>query len=324
MWLDAAELCLTRHEEIAMSTVAPIVTVPVNDTLSPEAAVPKLRFRAALDKVKPEAVLVDSTKLATINLDIPAAVIATIRAFRTIMLHREDIARHLPTFPIDKLDMLETYALAAGQAHAQYVLATGQIDSIPELSAQLTKMRDVLLADINVLGKRGIIDASRVDFLKGPQGFKNLAFDTMSIASLLRDHWSVIAGKTGLTLAELDAAETLADRLATAIAFRDEGGAGDAVDLRHRTFTLFVEAYDEVRRGLTYLRWHPGDLEQIAPSLYQGRGGRGKKDEAVEPIVVDEKPIVVEPAPVPAPVGGSTNGAKPGPGMPGNDPFANG
>lgn len=305
-----------------MSTVAPIIPIPETSTAAAEVVVPKLRFRAALEKVKPEAALVDPTKLASINLDIPTAVIATIRSFRTITLHRDDVVRNLPTFPIDRLDMLETYALAAGQAHAQYVLATGEVESIPTLSADLTKMRDVLLADVHVLGKRELIDVSRIELLKGPNGFKNLAFDVMSIASLLRDHWLEIEGKTGLTIAELDAAETLADRLATAIAFRDEGGASDAVDLRHRTFTLFINAFDEVRRALTYLRWHVGDLEKIAPSLYQGRGGRGKKDEADEPIVVDEKPIVVEP--VVAPVGGVTDGAKPGPGMPGNDPFVNG
>jgi len=33
-----------------------------------------------------------------------------------------------------------------------------------------------------------------------------------------------------------------------------------------------------VRRAVSYLRWNEGDVDDIAPSLFQGRGGRPKPE----------------------------------------------
>ncbi len=49
--------------------------------------------------------------------------------------------------------------------------------------------------------------------------------------------------------------------------------------MRARAFTLFSRAYDQVRRAVNVLRWDEGDADSIAPSLYAGRGGRGKSAE---------------------------------------------
>ncbi|MFS8069892.1 MAG: hypothetical protein ACMG6S_26300, partial [Byssovorax sp.] len=47
----------------------------------------------------------------------------------------------------------------------------------------------------------------------------------------------------------------------------------EAADRKLRAFTLFTNAYDQVRRGVMYLRWDEGDADSLAPSLYKGRGG---------------------------------------------------
>ena len=58
----------------------------------------------------------------------------------------------------------------------------------------------------------------------------------------------------------------------------------DAGDIRQRLFTLFVNAYDQARRAVGYLRWNEGDADQIAPSLYAGRSnGRRKADQPDPP-----------------------------------------
>lgn len=41
-----------------------------------------------------------------------------------------------------------------------------------------------------------------------------------------------------------------------------------AYSLLLRAYALFARAYDEVRRVVTYLRWHERDADQIAPCLY--------------------------------------------------------
>jgi hypothetical protein len=50
---------------------------------------------------------------------------------------------------------------------------------------------------------------------------------------------------------------------------------------------LFLEAYDEVRAAIAYVRRKEGDVDEIMPSLYAGRNGGMKKtavDEATKPV----------------------------------------
>ena len=46
-----------------------------------------------------------------------------------------------------------------------------------------------------------------------------------------------------------------------------------------------VNGYSELRRGLSYLRWHDDDLDSLAPSLHAGR----KRKKAGEPAEEEEK-----------------------------------
>ena len=71
----------------------------------------------------------------------------------------------------------------------------------------------------------------------------------------------------------------LADQLVTAVGEREQAPviAAEAVRDRHGAFTLFINAYDEVRAAITYIRRKQGDAESIAPSLYAGRTVSKKK-----------------------------------------------
>ena len=53
-----------------------------------------------------------------------------------------------------------------------------------------------------------------------------------------------------------------------------------AADTRIRAFTLLTLTYDQARRAVIYLRWEQGDVQRIAPSLYTGRGGRKRVENA--------------------------------------------
>ena len=90
---------------------------------------------------------------------------------------------------------------------------------------------------------------------------------------------------------------------------------------RTRAFVLFVRCYDEIRRAVSFLRWNEGDADTLVPSLYAGRGGRGKSEPARgEPESDKETPAA--PTPV-APVAGSAPHPAPVviPGQPGGSPF---
>src|SRR5688500_269126 len=74
-------------------------------------------------------------------------------------------------------------------------------------------------------------------------------------------------------------------------------------DHRKRAYTLLVRSYNEVRRVISFLRWHDGDAEDIAPSLHTaGRAARRSDEEAAE-----------EPEPAAAPTGSpvAVQGANP-------------
>lgn len=153
------------------------------------------------------------------------------------------------------------------------------------------------------MAKRGIVDGERLKQLKGAVGFRNLATDLVSLGALVRENWTAIGGKTALSLADLDKAEVLGDRILTAVGLREQGPAvvAEAADIRQRAFSLFASAYDEARRAVNFLRWNEDDADTIAPSLYGGRSRRKAAD----------------PVPAPAPAGGTSAGAGTGTGTAG-------
>jgi hypothetical protein len=94
-----------------------------------------------------------------------------------------------------------------------------------------------------------------------------------------------------MTLAELDHMENLADQINQALGIREQMPELKASAARDRqaAYTLFVEAYDEVRAAIAYVRRKEGDVDELMPSLYAGRNGGMKKkpvaDEPTKPAV---------------------------------------
>ena len=105
------------------------------------------------------------------------------------------------------------------------------------------------------------------------------AWRTNHPGGVYRVDWAKLSGHTTLREHELDAAESTAAELNHAFATRAERykALQAANEQRRRNFTLLARAYDEVRRGIHFLRWYEGDADDIAPSLYQGRGGSRRK-----------------------------------------------
>jgi hypothetical protein len=116
---------------------------------------------------------------------------------------------------------------------------------------------------------------------------------------------------------ELNRAQNLGVELNIDIGQRNQAPAAVATVAleRQQAFTLFVRAYDQIRRGVSYLRWDEDDVDTIAPSIYAGRKHKSSTDAktkpAVEPAALKAKTgaPVVEPA------------TKPAVGLPGADPF---
>lgn len=240
------------------------------------------RFREAYEAVLPEMLALPPERIVTMNIDVLEAVTTVMGSLPEIRALRPQIET-LPKADLKAFDRLETYALALVHANALFAAASAPAQSLPALAEAGVKLRDRLASDATALGKRGLLDSTLLDQLKGAVGYKNLAHDLLTLAAMLRGAWDRIQSKTPVTLGELDEAEQLADRLLWGIGERAQSPEriAEQKDRRQRAFTLFYRTYDDVRRSVEYLRWNEEDGGKIAPSLYEGRGGRGKPKDVV-------------------------------------------
>ncbi len=230
-------------------------------------------------RLLPEMEALSLDELFAINLDIPSAVANTLGSLPEIRALRPDIVEQLPKFDLTAFDKLEDYTTALNYANAQYLTANQPADDLDAVTMEGTTLRETLLMDATALSRRGFVDGNRLKELNGSNGYKNLATDLLMIASVLRDSWPELQGRTGMQLAELDRAEKLGQRLMRVVGLRAQGAAtiAKATDQRLRAFTLFARTYDDARRAATFLRWSAGDVDHVAPSLYAGRSNGRKK-----------------------------------------------
>jgi len=301
-----------------------------NSTSSTSSATPYLQLREVLEQLRPEMTRLDPDHLLPITVDpVTAATIARGALPRLAQL-REELAA-LPFFDIQNLDKLQLYARAMAQANAVYNGASRPPQHFQELVAEATAMREQLVSDARALAKRGYLDGAKLDQLKGSVGYRNVASDLLTVVNMITANWAAIAGKTALTIEELDRAYFLGDQLIDDIGARAlaPSAVAKATLERQQMYTVLVNAWDEVRRGVTFLRWDFGDADVIAPSFFAGRRRKANAEDESE-VEAGEAPstdMATSPTssanqPAAAPDAGNASPNR-GVGLPGADPFAN-
>lgn len=255
---------------------------------------PVPRFRDAYQTLLDEMHAIPSTELLPIDLDIPTAVTTVLAALPRIRAFRPQIVAMTLRYDVHRFDKLEAYTLAVGYANSLHLAASQSPVAIDDLAAEAESLRELLIAEATTLSQRRLLDGKRLRELAGARAIGDLAGDLFTLAAMMRKVWPAIVGKTSLRIAEVDLAETLADKLLTAISQREQGPrvAGGTGETRQRAFTLFVNAYEDTRRVVHFLRWNYGDAESIAPSLYSNSPQKRKDDAPL--------PVASEPALAPA------------------------
>lgn len=262
----------------------------------------------ALDSVRDELLALDPRSLLTVNVDVASAALVVIGALPGIQTYRAALVALCGEEMTKSMDRLELYARAALQAHAKHLCLAAGADLQP-LSEQLAGVRDVLLAEVRSLIVRKVLTAQFIRELSPGHGYKNQCVDVLQLVSAMKDNWDVVELETRTTMAYLDGAEGLANEVATAVSVRDQAARSPSADLRQRTYTLLARTYDEVRRMISFLRWHEGDADRIAPTFHNHRGSRGRPRKTATAMEVTR----------------DTNEREvPPPGMPGAPPFAEG
>jgi hypothetical protein len=246
-----------------------------DDNNTPE----KPRYRRAFEEVLGEIQAVPEKDFVAITLDIPSVVISVIGACPNIRVYRAAIDETWRHFDMVLFDKLETYALALGHSQTMYDTATKTPPSLLPLVQSATKTRKLLLDEVNILIDFGLIDPNATSGLTGVNGYKDIAFHVLALANILAQRESKISVRTRISPTELAAAEVLAENLLCAVGEREQAPntAAEAIRNRHAAFTLLVNAYEEVRAAIKYLRRKVGDADSIAPSLYTSHGIRKKK-----------------------------------------------
>lgn len=282
-------------------------------------------FFLGFRRVEAEVRALAEDSLDPINLDVPTTVTTVLGAWPEILALRAQVAV-LPNFDISRFDKLRDYALALAHTHGVYRGLAAPPDGLVKAAEQLANTRDMLFADAMALAKRGVFDEGRVAKLRSGPGYKNLAFDVVGLVQILRERWADIANRTGVQQAELDQAAQLAQRLVTLVGLKEQQPvAANGVALqRQQAFTLLVRAYDEVRRAISFLRWHEQDVDAIAPSLWSGRGNRPAPEPAPPPAPNEPAAPIVSSSAASTGATAPTSAANQpaGVGLPGSAPFS--
>ena len=278
-------------------------------------------FMLGFQRVEAAVRAVPENNLLPLNLDVPSTVTTVLGAWPEIRAFRDTVSA-LPGANMTAFDNLRDYALALAHTHGLFRGLSGPPDGLTKMAEELSNIRDMLFADAMALAKRGVFDETRITKLRSGLGYKSLAFDVVGLVQILRERWADISNRTGVQQAELDHAAQLAQRLVTAVGLKEQQpvATNGVTLLRQQAFTLLVNAYDEVRRAISFLRWHEQDVESIAPSLWSGRGSRVTPD---APPVPPPAPIEPAPAATANPAAPITAGASPVPvGLPGAPAFS--
>jgi len=276
-------------------------------------------FGEAYRRRLPEILAVADEDLWPVNLDVRGAVMAVLGSLPEIRALQGQTS-NLPRLDPSLVDALEDYALSTGEASARYVTAVTPKEDIVALNAAAVKQRDQLRTDALALASRGLMDPARLARFKGIVGYKNTGFELLSYANLFMECWPKIAGKTPVTLEEIHDAKRLGVRLVEAAGLREQAPivVAEVARIRQRAFTLLMRAYDEVRRTVIFLRRRDGDADEIAPSLYAGRGGRKRPVAPPAAPALAPEPAAAVPAATFAPPAHTEPIA---PGLPGANPF---
>lgn len=241
----------------------------------PLASPRRLEFRHAYAAVLPEMLRLKAEELLPINRDVSGVVTTVLGAAVRLRGFRARM-RALPEFDWGRVERLEVYARALAQAQALYATSGETSGELPELVREVRELRGMLLSDARALARRGFMNIQKLKAPRGQPSHRDLAFGLLTLAGLLRRQFGVIQRRSAITLADLDRAEGVAEKLLGAVARRGRAPSRteEAREMLRRAFTLCVGAYAEARRGLVFLCGSRADADCIAPSLFVRKARR--------------------------------------------------
>ncbi len=250
-----------------------------------EAELPdETRMARAYERFAAARAAIPEAELVRPNADVMRAVQTVVDAWPGLRGLRERWVAELPASDVRCLDELCERAFAMVHAYMSTAQATKRAsDELGAMYEEAKVFRTKLTELGRALASFRIVPQDAFAGLGAAVGYRNLSIELASLAKVYRKHWSSIEGQAPVSLAQLNECERLANLLMVA-SFERGSDSGEnlrasAMLERQRAFTHFVQAFDEVRSALVYLRRHERDADALLPSIYGGRGpARDERD----------------------------------------------
>jgi hypothetical protein len=143
-----------------------------------------------------------------------------------------------------------------------------------QLYEGLLQTRTLLRSDANNLAARGLLNEASLRALSGETGYQNVAYDVLSLVSIHTSLGAKSAGRTTVSVSELQSAREDASQTLTLAAQREQQlkERSQLSDERRRAFSRLSYAYDEARRAVCFLEWR--EPSKQLPSLHSSRNTR--------------------------------------------------
>jgi hypothetical protein len=207
---------------------------------------------------------------------------------------RAFVRKHLPELPLTEVVELPDVARALIFSLGKVIARTASPKEIEDKVKEISGPREQLLAQAELLAKRGKLDKDRITQIRSGSGKYDMAKDGIDLVEVFTERWDALQGLHPFSRDELkrlqEASEWLLEHLtpAGARAGTKEKNKNDAADVRDRLWTLLVKRHPYVRKIGFYL--YDDELDAHTPKL-QSRVPQATLDEERG----DETPA--EPAP---------------------------
>lgn len=260
--------------------------------------------QSALDQVRDElSAMADEDIQRDLRVNPRMAIALVEAAAGRILPLREELIAIFGARAAPVLERLPFYARACAQALVEE-RASAPRRKLTELHDALRADYDIVIAELDALLARKVLDPSLIAPARATQGYEATIRSTRIAVFVARQQWSTIEGKTQLTRAILDSAADNADRLERAMFDRNGNvSRAPASEIRVRALSKMLTEYDELRRMVRYLRWHQRDADRLAPSPFATRGRARREKDPTDGEPTD--PEVTEPPVTPSPRDGA-------------------
>lgn len=265
-------------------------TVNPQPTINPkiEVVAQGLSFRKAFKETAAERTALRQEELCHIAFDVSLAISMVLAATARIERFKEEIAK----LPIDHgfLAKLDMYVHAAGHAHARCNRNQAPPEELRAIYEQAVEFRSKLYSDATNLVRQDKLGESALSEIRNESGFRKVSFDLMALVDIFRDFEPSVASRISTTPEDLDAAELVAGQLLELASRRDDALPSQPAlgEDRLRSLSLMVRCYQEARRAIQFVRFHHGDAELIAPSIYTARTRKrdGSQDTSDDDLLI--------------------------------------